>query len=271
MILRHLHVTGGNGGIDLARQDTVDLCIDHAADIAPDAAMDMHGAAGRADLPVQAGHFKAGALDDGIAQHQNLGQHRQNQHNGDDGAPAQAVADGGDDGVGGHHGNQAAGSSQNGAGGEDGGEGGVQRLNNGLPGRILLFQLRIVAGDNNGVVDVSAHLNGVDNQIAQEVQRRILNGRHGEVQPDTALDDQDQQQNGDTQSCRCLQKDHAREALKLVDGTSVALLERNQKLRSSNTSGCTGVTYDKRTGKWMAYINFKKKRYLSYLILLILS
>ena len=68
-------------------------------------------------------------------------------------------------------------------------------------------------------------------------------------------------QNGDTQSCGCLQKDHAREALKLVDGTSVALLERNQKLRSSNTSGCTGVTYDKRTGKWMAYINFKKKRY----------
>ena len=46
-----------------------------------------------------------------------------------------------------------------------------------------------------------------------------------------------------------------------MDDTSVVLLQRNQKLRSSNTSGCTGVTYDKRTGKWMAYINFKKKRY----------
>lgn len=68
-------------------------------------------------------------------------------------------------------------------------------------------------------------------------------------------------QNGDTQSCGCLQKDHAKEALKLVDGTSVAILERNQNLRSHNTSGCTGVAYDKRTGKWMAYINFKKKRY----------
>lgn len=68
-------------------------------------------------------------------------------------------------------------------------------------------------------------------------------------------------QRGDTKSCGCLQKEHAREALKLVDGTSVAILERNRKLRSSNTSGCTGVFYDKRTGKWMAYINFKKKRY----------
>ena len=68
-------------------------------------------------------------------------------------------------------------------------------------------------------------------------------------------------QSGDTQSCGCLQKDRARAALKLVDDTSVVLLQRNQQLRSSNTSGCTGVTYDKRTGKWMAYINFKKKRY----------
>lgn len=68
-------------------------------------------------------------------------------------------------------------------------------------------------------------------------------------------------QNGDTQSCVCRQKDHAREALKLVDGTSVAILERNQKMRSSNTSGCTGVSRDQRTGTWMAYINFKKKRY----------
>lgn len=68
-------------------------------------------------------------------------------------------------------------------------------------------------------------------------------------------------QNGDTKSCGCLQKDHARNALKLVDNTSVALLERNRTVRSHNTSGCTGVFYDKRTGKWAAYINFKKKRY----------
>lgn len=68
-------------------------------------------------------------------------------------------------------------------------------------------------------------------------------------------------QNGDTQSCGCLQKERVRDVLKLVDDTSVTILERNQKIRRSNTSGCTGVTYDKKTQKWAAYINFKKKRY----------
>ena len=72
---------------------------------------------------------------------------------------------------------------------------------------------------------------------------------------------QQELQSGDTQSCGCLRNDQLREQLKLVDDTSVAILERAQQLRSHNTSGCTGVTYDKRTGKWAAYINFKKKRY----------
>ncbi len=68
--------------------------------------------------------------------------------------------------------------------------------------------------------------------------------------------------NGDTQSCGCLQKDRARESLKLIDHTSVAVIERTrERPRSSNKSGYTGVSYDKRTGKWTAYINFKKKRY----------
>ena len=68
-------------------------------------------------------------------------------------------------------------------------------------------------------------------------------------------------QNGDTQSCGCLQKERMGEALGLVDGTSVVLLEQSRKrLRSSNTSGYTGV-YQEKSGKWVAYINFKKKRY----------
>lgn len=72
---------------------------------------------------------------------------------------------------------------------------------------------------------------------------------------------QQELQNGDTQSCGCLLKDHLRERLKLVDDTSVTILEHTQHLRSHNTSGCTGVAYDKQAGKWVAYINFKKKRY----------
>ena len=35
----------------------------------------------------------------------------------------------------------------------------------------------------------------------------------------------------------------------------------SKKLMKSNTSGYTGVYFDKRSQRWNAYINFKKKRY----------
>ena len=57
----------------------------------------------------------------------------------------------------------------------------------------FVFQLHIPAGDDDGVVDVGAHLNGADHQIAHEEQRRAGKGGYGEVDPDAALDDQDQQ------------------------------------------------------------------------------
>lgn len=69
-------------------------------------------------------------------------------------------------------------------------------------------------------------------------------------------------QNGVTQSCGCLQKDRAKEALHLIDGTSASILKNihEKPPRKSNTSGYTGV-YHAKDGRWMAYINFKKKRY----------
>lgn len=68
-------------------------------------------------------------------------------------------------------------------------------------------------------------------------------------------------QSGGTQSCGCLQKERALEKLRLIDGTSVAIIERNKKhLRKNNKSGYTGV-FRSPNGKWEAYINFKKKRY----------
>ena len=68
-------------------------------------------------------------------------------------------------------------------------------------------------------------------------------------------------QSGGTQSCGCLQKERATEKLKIIDGTSVAIIERNkQHLRKNNKSGYTGV-FRSSNGKWEAYINFKKKRY----------
>ena len=65
---------------------------------------------------------------------------------------------------------------------------------------------------------------------------------------------------GGTQSCGCLQKEIAVQNLRLIDGTSPVLLERNKEIRSNNKSGYTGV-FQEKSGKWIAYINFKKKRY----------
>lgn len=66
---------------------------------------------------------------------------------------------------------------------------------------------------------------------------------------------------GGTLSCGCLQKERSCNVLELIDDTSVAILERNKTImRKSNTSGHTGVSLTK-DGRWVAYINFKKKRY----------
>lgn len=45
-----------------------------------------------------------------------------------------------------------------------------------------------------------------------------------------------------------------------VDGTAPCKLD-GSKIRSTNTSGTTGVWFDKSRGKWSAEIMFKKKKY----------
>lgn len=68
-------------------------------------------------------------------------------------------------------------------------------------------------------------------------------------------------QSGGTQSCGCLQKEKILDWLGLMEGTSVAILERNKRQTlKSNKSGYTGVCRTS-NGRWAAYINFKKKRY----------
>lgn len=69
-------------------------------------------------------------------------------------------------------------------------------------------------------------------------------------------------QSGASQSCGCLQKERTREALALVEDTSATLLERvhTGPPRKNNTSGHTGV-FRRKDGRWLAYINFQKKRY----------
>lgn len=80
--------------------------------------------------------------------------------------------------------------------------------------------------------------------------------------------------NGRTKSCGCLalekkkekhEKGRAEKAVKtlqekkiLINGTNVAVIN-SQKLRSNNTSGKTGVTFDNSRKKWIAQIVFQNK------------
>lgn len=69
-------------------------------------------------------------------------------------------------------------------------------------------------------------------------------------------------QTGKTKSCGCLQSEIYRDNLKLIDGTSVTILEAGKdRLITSNTSGHTGVYLNRRNGRWVAQITFKEKIY----------
>ena len=68
-------------------------------------------------------------------------------------------------------------------------------------------------------------------------------------------------QTGKTKSCGCLKATVFPDALKLIDGTSIAALESKKKLAKNNKSGYTGVYQVGKTGKWCAQICFKGKTY----------
>ena len=63
--------------------------------------------------------------------------------------------------------------------------------------------------------------------------------------------------NGHTRSCGCR---NAAPRVTVVDGTCVELI-RSNILRSNNTSGCTGVVWQKKARRWRAEIGFQGKRY----------
>lgn len=73
-----------------------------------------------------------------------------------------------------------------------------------------------------------------------------------------------------TRSCGCLGTENALDKQKLaiekfkekylIDGTNLASINREKPIRS-NTSGITGVTWDKAKEKWRAQIVFKGKTY----------
>lgn len=70
---------------------------------------------------------------------------------------------------------------------------------------------------------------------------------------------------GRTKSCGCIQASVYKENLKLVEGTSITILKavKSGRLIKSNTSGHTGVYYNKRRGLWIAQLTFQgRNRYL---------
>lgn len=72
-------------------------------------------------------------------------------------------------------------------------------------------------------------------------------------------------QTGKTRSCGCLQAVTYRDNLKLMEGTSVTMLQavKSGRLLKSNTSGHNGVYYDKRRNLWVAQITFQgRTKYL---------
>lgn len=66
-------------------------------------------------------------------------------------------------------------------------------------------------------------------------------------------------------SCGCLYNESRKTCWEnrkdLIEDTIVSQLIVSKGVRNNNTSGCTGVYYNKRSGKWESYINFQKKRY----------
>lgn len=66
-------------------------------------------------------------------------------------------------------------------------------------------------------------------------------------------------------SCGCYYKESRKDCTSyrrdLVESTSLSSIVAGKKTSKLNTSGHTGVYFDKRCQKWQAYINFKKQRY----------
>lgn len=63
---------------------------------------------------------------------------------------------------------------------------------------------------------------------------------------------------GEILSCGCLKDEAAERNYK--EGTSLLAIVPDKKLIKSNTSGHTGVTWDKSRQKWMAYIVFQQRK-----------
>ena len=131
---------------------------------------------------------------EGISQQEHLRQGKEDQHEGDAGAGTHIVTHAGDDALGHLEADQKACADHHEARGDDGGEGQIQCLDNGVPLVHRLPEFPVAGRDHDGIVDIRAHLDGADDQIAEEEYIIALQSGDGKVHPDAALDHQDQQQ-----------------------------------------------------------------------------
>ena len=184
----------GHIGVHLTPQNSVKLCIHHTADISPHMTLDPDSTGNGVGRPLGNLDPEAGPLDDGVPQNQSGRQHKQHQNQGNQGASTQAATHNADNRIGGNTANQERGGDHNATGGQNRGERLIDGLDNGLFMGHMVFQLLVVIGDDDGIVDIGAHLDGLHHQIAQEEQRRIQHRRHRKIEPDTALDGHNQQQ-----------------------------------------------------------------------------
>ena len=139
---------------------------DRAVDAAGHHAVDIGAAIGGFMSADRDGRHGEGRLvDDAAADEQDLRQDEHDEEHRDDCAAPEALADAGDDRLGRHAADQKAADGEDGAGGQDRREGKVQRLDDGVAVVHLALQLLIARGDDDGIVDVRAHLDGADDQI----------------------------------------------------------------------------------------------------------
>ena len=70
---------------------------------------------------------------------------------------------------------------------------------------------------------------------------------------------------GAAAACGCLYRESRKDCVSFrrdfVDKTGLRAIVAAKIPSTNNTSGHTGVWFDKRAGKWQAYINYGKKRY----------
>ena len=132
--------------------------------------------------------------DEAVAQHQDLRQREEDQQQRDNGAGADVVAHAGNDALGDLEADQQAGADHHEPGGDDGGERDVQRADDRLAAVHGLAELLVAGGDHDRIVDVRAHLDGADDQVAEEEDVIAPKRGDGKVDPYAALNDEDQQQ-----------------------------------------------------------------------------